>query len=144
VAVLQAELTLANANIDSLDQKAGLLATLVIAIAGLLVGTSGSGYGPGQVALVLLGLVIGGAAVGVALKSLGPDVVRLGPNATIVAQHMQIPPALFNAAVANSLAEAVKETSIVTRTKGRYLTIATRLALATVLCLVLARLTEGL
>ena len=65
-----------------------------------------------------------------------------GPDADLVVENLDLPIADFNAALANSLAEAINNVTVVAIFKAAWLNRSMVLAVATILCLSVARLFE--
>jgi hypothetical protein len=144
VSVLQFELALVNGSIDSLDRKAALIPPFLVAAAALLLDPAGMAYNGPQLVFIGLALVTGVWASYLAYKALTPDVIRLGPSADAVAQHTNATRAAFDERVVEALSEAVQETSRTTLSKGLRLTRGLKLAGATLLLLVFARIAGGI
>jgi hypothetical protein len=140
VAALQAELQLADGNLDALDRKASLLPAFLAGLAGLFISADTSVNGAAVVAVVTA-LGTGILAVASALLALRARAHVLGPNAEEVVRNLDVPIAVFNAALANSLATAVNDATRVALFKSTWLNRAMLLAVATILLLSLGRIT---
>ena len=144
VDVLQFELGLVNGSIDSLDRKAALIPPFLVAAAAFLLGPIGTTYNWLQLVLVALAIATGIRASYLAYRAMAPDLVRLGPKAEIVERYTTAPLADFEQRVVEALSEAVQQTSKTTLIKGERPSGGMRLAAATLLLLVLARIAGGL
>lgn len=143
VAALTAELTMANGNLDSIDQKAGLVPPVVAGVAALFIAPD-LHFTWLQAAFLLPALATGGAAIWLALLTLEVQPISLGGEADQIAGGTHLQPADFNRAVAGSLAIAVEKHSALTKWKGGRLNWSMRLAGVTFLLLAAARLAGGL
>lgn len=144
IEVLKVELSLVNANVDSLDRKAALIPPLLFAAAAFLLGPPGVVYSPLQVGLIVAALVVGMWASWEAYRALAPDEVRLGPDADMLVKYLDAPLYPFQQRVAEALAEAVRETSTVTLAKGERLSRSMKLVGGTLLLLVVIRASGGI
>lgn len=145
VDVLKAELALVNASIDSLDRKAALIPTLLVAAAAFLLGPPATTtYTALHVALALSAFSIGVWACVEAYRTMAPDEIRLGPDAEILVRHLDAPTYQFQQRVAEALAVAVSLSAHLTVAKGERLSRSMRLAGATLLLLVVIRASGGI
>jgi hypothetical protein len=142
VAALQAELELADHNLDALDRKSALLPAFLAALAGLFISSESvlTGLGIGAVVIALASGII---SVSSALYAMRARAHILGPDVDEVIVNLDLPIADFNAALAGSLAEAINHATQVALFKARWLNRAMLLAVVTILFLSLARLGGG-
>ncbi len=142
VSALQAELELADGNLDALDRKSALLPAFLAALAGLFISSESVLNGLGLL-VVLIALVAGILSVSFALYAMRARAHILGPDVDAVIANLELPIADFNAALAGSLAEAINRATQVALFKARWLNRAMILAVVTILFLSLARLIGG-
>lgn len=142
VSALHAELELADGNLDALDRKSALLPAFLAALAGLFISSESVLSGLGLTG-VLIALVAGILSVSSALYAMRARAHILGPDVDEVIANLDLPIADFNAALANSLAEAINHATQVALFKARWLNRAMILAVVTILFLSLARLGGG-
>ena len=142
VAALQAELELADGNLDALDRKAALLPAFLAALAGLFIGADSGLSGAGLIS-VLAALVTGILSVSASLYAMRARAHSPGPDVDEVIANLDLPIADFNAALAASLAEAINNATRVAVFKAAWLNRAMILAVLTILFLSLSRLTGG-
>lgn len=137
VSVLQAELSLANDNLDSLDNKATLLPGFLVALAALVVQPP-MGH---PLASTFLTLAIGFGAVSavIAFNEAIASQVGLGPEASKIASNVTLHVADFNWGAAVALAKSVESATQLSYEKARKLRTAMELAGCTILFLVLSR-----
>lgn len=142
VAALQAELELADGNLDALDRKSALLPAFLAALAGLFIGAESVITGLGLTA-VLGALVAGVLSVSSAMLAMRARPQIFGPDVDEVIANLDLPIADFNAALANSLAQEINGATRVALFKARWLNRAMILAVATILFLSLGRVAGG-
>jgi hypothetical protein len=142
VDALQAELELADGNLDALDRKTALLPAFLAALAGLFI-SSDAVLSGGALAAVVIALGAGILSVSFALYGMRARAHILGPDVDEVIANLDLPIADFNAALAGSLAEAINRATLVALFKARWLNRAMILAVATILFLSFARLAGG-
>ena len=127
VSALSSELAMANANIEGIDQKAGLVPPVVAAVAALFIAPDAH-ISLLQALFFVPALVVGIAAIWLALQTLEAKPISLGGDASEIAAGDHFKPADFNHAVAASLAIAVRKHSELTQWKGHRLNWSMRLA----------------
>lgn len=142
VAALQAELELADGNLDALDRKTALLPAFLAALAGLFIGSESVITGLGLTA-VLIALAAGILSVSSALLAMRARPQISGPDVDEVIANLDLPIADFNAALANSLAQEINGATRVALFKARWLNRAMILAVGTILFLSLGRVAGG-
>jgi len=142
VVALQAEVGLADGNLDALDRKSALLPAFLAALAGLFISSDSSVGGLGLV-LILLALAAGILSVSFALLAMRARAHILGPDVDEVIANLDLPIEDFNAALANSLAVAINDATRVAVFKARWLNRAMVLAVLTILFLSLGRVAGG-
>src|SRR6266542_2842130 len=116
VTALQAELALADGNLDALDRKAALLPAFLAALAGLFIGFASVLDGVGLTALVAEILSVSSALYAMRARAHIP-----GPDVDEVIANLDLSIADFNAALATSLAEAINNATGVALFKARWL-----------------------
>lgn len=143
VAALTAELTMANGNPESIDQKAGLVPPVVAGVAALFIAPD-LHFSWLQAVFLLPWVLTGGLSIWFALRTLEAKPIALGGDADQIVTGTRFEPAAFNRAVAGSLAMAINKHSALTQWKGKRLNWSMRLAGVTFLLLAAARLAGGL
>ena len=139
VHALQAELELADGNLDALDRKTALLPAFLAALAGVFMGSDVVADGSRLIAFAIA-LSVGIGSVCCALYAMRARAHIPGPDVDEVIANLDLPIPYFNAALANSLAQAVNNATSVAVFKARWLNRAMILAVATILFLSLGRL----
>ena len=134
VAALQAELALADGNLDALDRKSALLPAFLAALAGLFIGADAAATGIGLLA-VLGSLVAGILSVSAALFAMRARAQIPGPNVDEVVANLHLHIADFSAALAVSLADEIDDATRTALFKARWLNRAMVLAVLTILLL---------
>lgn len=141
--ILRAELELAVGDSDSLDQKALLIPGFTVALAAFVLGPTAQPASVGQGLLVGAALFFGALTVIAGFLTLRPTATHLGPSASQLGTGLGLDPADFDLHVVGSLVQAVDSQSASNISKSKALWSAMRLAVATVICVVAARLVGG-
>jgi len=143
VETLRAELAMVDGALSSIDQKAALIPALLGAVTGIVIAPD-TNITELQAGLLVVALVFGAVAGGLALRVLWARDLNMGPDATLTVSATYLKPADFNVSVADSLARSVNALSKVAKWKGGLLNRAMICAATAILFLVLTRMAGGI
>lgn len=142
VANIQTELDALLGALEGFDRKAALVPTVLGIVAGIFIAPE-TKYEPVQLGLLASAIVTGILAVGYALRVLWAQHLKVGPNAQQMADGTSLDAAVFHAAVARSLANAVDHLTNATRKKARWFNLSISFGAVTILLLALTRVLGG-
>jgi hypothetical protein len=140
---LRAELDIAMSDSDGLDQKALLIPSFAVALAAFFLSPTVIHPGAPQIVLILAAVGLGAATVIAGFATLRPTATHLGPETGQLVEGLTLDPVDFDRHVVGSLVQAVDLQTASNITKSETLWVAMRLAIATVMCVVAARLLGG-
>jgi hypothetical protein len=140
---LRAELDIAMSDSDSLDQKALFVPGFTVALAAFVIAPASQQGTTLQLIMIAAAVLLGAATVVAGFATLRPTATNLGPNASQLANGLGLEPADFDLHVVGSLVQAVNSQTDSNIAKSKRLWIAMRLAIATLACIVAARLVGG-
>lgn len=139
VPALQAQLTLASNNVDSVDRKAVLIPPFLVTFAGLVIGPEVP-YKPIGIVFLLIAFAFGSIAIYRVVRVVFPGLVRIGPNAEATARATTLEPLQLRKEIALELAGAIEWHSVTSIQKSRAIVSPLRFAGLAIMFLLAARL----